>query len=38
MHNLKVENNVLLLKIYVQETVSQIALRDCFEEERKEPG
>lgn len=37
-HNLKVENNVLLLKIYVQETVSHIALRGCSEEERKEPG
>lgn len=40
MHNLKVENYVLfhdILRTEAQETVSQMALRDCFEDIREEP-
>ena len=41
MHNLKVENSVLFSRHtgdLSQDTASQIALRDCSEEVREEPG
>ena len=41
MHNLKVENSVLFSRHtedLSQETASQIALRDCSEDVREEPG